>query len=295
MTNGYPRSTGDLAAWAASNGVPIDEARRRFAQYVALCGIASVRPLRENLVFKGGNALDFVWQPNRSTTDLDFSLDMTGTHFQAHPDTIRALLGSGFNLVSSRFGVAFAIYAVRQQPPGEGRTFITYETSVGYALPDERQLLIRMANNQPSPHVIRIEISINDPICDSTVFTIDENYPRLRVSTLEDIVGEKLRALLQRKETIRKRTRRQDLLDVAVILRAHPDLDREQVAAFLQMKAAARAVPVSRTAFRDPELAERAGVDYEALAATTRVIFIPFGDALTTVLAFVDELAIPDE
>ncbi|MGH2559330.1 MAG: nucleotidyl transferase AbiEii/AbiGii toxin family protein [Thermomicrobiales bacterium] len=295
MTDRFPRSMGELAVWATSNSVTIDEARRRFAQYIALCGIASVRPLREGLVFKGGNALDFVWQPNRSTTDLDFSLDITDPHFEANTDTIRALLGRGFNLVSARFGMAFAIHGVRQNPPGMNRTFITYETSVGYALPDERQLLIRMANNQTSSHVIRIEISINDPICDSTVFTIDENYPQLRVSTLEDIVGEKLRALLQQKETIRKRKRRQDLLDIAVILRTRPDLNREQITAYLQVKAAARFVPVSRAAFHDPEIAECAQEDYAALEATTRVTFIPFDDALATVLAFVDDLPIPAE
>lgn len=73
MTDGYPRSIRDLAAWADRSQITIDEARRRFAQYVVLCGIADIRPLRETLVFKGGNALDFVWHPNRSTIDLDFS------------------------------------------------------------------------------------------------------------------------------------------------------------------------------------------------------------------------------
>lgn len=65
MTGGYPRSVAELAPWADANHVTVDEARRRFAQYVELCGIASVPTLRECLVFKGGNALDFVWMANR--------------------------------------------------------------------------------------------------------------------------------------------------------------------------------------------------------------------------------------
>lgn len=50
----------------------------------------------------------------------------------------------------------------------------------------------------------------------------------LRVSTAEDIVAEKLRALLQ--QALRNRTRRQDLLDIAALLRAGVPLDPARVA-----------------------------------------------------------------
>src|SRR5262249_48431795 len=126
MSDGYPQSVGQLAAWARANHVTAAEARHRFAQYVVLCGIASVPSLRESMVFKGGNAPDFVWQPNRSTLDLDFSFDMDGLRFQADTDSIRALLERGLSVATNRFGVAFAINSVRQQPPGEDRTRATY-------------------------------------------------------------------------------------------------------------------------------------------------------------------------
>ena len=293
MTDDYPRSVGELAAWARANRVTAAEARHRFAQYAALCGIASVPSLRESLVFKGGNALDFVWQPNRSTLDLDFSFDMDGLRFQADTESIRALLERGLSVATTRFGTAFAINSVRQQPPGEDRTRATYVVRMGYGLPDDAQLLVRMANGQISPHMLRIEISTNEPIGASTHFTIDGNYPQLRVSTVEDIVGEKLRALLQ--QPIRRRNRRQDVLDIAVIVKNHPQLDLEQVATFLLLKAGARDVPVSKAAFRNPEVAERAMLDYDALEATTRTIFIPFAEAFATVLELVDALAILDE
>ena len=68
----YPTRFLDIDAWSRENGVSRDEASRRFIQYVVLAAFAQSRSLRESLVFKGGNALDFVWQPNRSTLDLDF-------------------------------------------------------------------------------------------------------------------------------------------------------------------------------------------------------------------------------
>jgi hypothetical protein len=196
VTDGYPRSLSALASWSQNNKVTLLEARHRFAQYAALCGIASVAPLRQSLVFKGGNALDFVWQPNRSTLDLDFSLDMVSPAFRADRDTIKDLLDQAFRVVRSRIGVVLVINSVRQQPPGEGRTFITFAARAGYALTDETRLITRMANGETSPHMLPIEISLNEPICESTWFRIDNGYEKLRISTLEDIVGEKLRALL---------------------------------------------------------------------------------------------------
>jgi hypothetical protein len=283
---------GVLGLWAAANGVTLDEARRRFAQYVVLCAIASVAALRRHLVFKGGNALEFVWQPNRSTIDLDFSIDQSGDDFEIAAAPIGSLLTRGLHQVGPRFGLALAVHSVRQNPPGEDKTFATYVAKVGYALPDEPRLLLRMANGEPSTHIIPVEMSVNEPICATAEIAIDPAFPNLRVSTLEDIVAEKLRALLQ--QPIRDRERRQDLLDIAVIVQRHSDLDTDRVATFLLAKAAARDVPVSRAAFRAPAIAERAGVGYEALAATTRILFVPFDQAMALLFTFVDDLPLPD-
>ncbi len=291
VTIGYPRRFVDITAWAAANNVSVDEARLRFAQYGVLCGIAGVRPLQEGLVFKGGNALDFVWQPNRSTVDLDFSLDPTTALPTLDENSLKSLLERGLSVVTPRLGTAFAVHRVRQQPRGTDKTFITFDARVGYALQDEVRLRLRMEQGEASSNVIRLDVSLNEPICDARLVPLNDEY-RLRVATIEDIVAEKLRALLQ--QPIRNRERRQDLLDLAVILQAQPELNRQRIARFLQEKASARMVPVSRTAFRDPEIERRAREGYSELASTTRVSFVEFADALALLLAFVDELPIPD-
>lgn len=287
MTTGHPPRFDAIPAWAPANGISVDEARVRFAQYGVLCGIASVRPLREGLVFKGGNALDFVWQPNRSTVDLDFSLDPTDALPTLDTQSLSRLLERGLSAAMARLGMVFAVHRVRRQPRGSDKTFITLEARVGYALQDESRLRQRMEHGEASSNVIPLDISLNDPVCDASLIALD-NVHRLRVATVEDIVAEKLRALLQ--QPIRNRERRQDLLDVAVILQARPDLDRRRVARFLQEKAEARMVPVSRTAFRHPEIERRARESYDALAITTRAAFVPFDRALAALLEFVDEL-----
>jgi predicted nucleotidyltransferase component of viral defense system len=286
----YPTRFDQLAGWASDAGVPGQEARRRFAQFVVLSGIAATPALRRAIVFKGGNALDFALQANRSTLDLDFSMDPGERATLDGADAIRAALSTACAVASARSDVGLAVHRVRQHPPGADRTFVTYEARVGYALPDEQALRRRMTDGRPSPNIVPVEISINEPICGESAFAVATDLPALRIATLEDIVSEKLRAILQ--QVPRNRHRPQDLLDITVILRGNA-LDRDLVADYLQRKSAARDVPVTRSAFHGEELRERTQVGYDALAATTRVLFIPFEEAMAELLAFTDGLAIP--
>lgn len=116
---------------------------------------------------------------------------------------------------------------------------------------------------------------------------------RLRVATIEDIVAEKLRALLQ--QPLRKRQRRQDLLDIAVIVTQQPSLDRQRVSQFLLVKSAARDVVATRSAFHHDEVIRRARIDYDELRITTRASFIDFDEALASLFKLVAELHIPQE
>jgi len=292
MRSNYPTTFDAINDWAKVNGFSPTEAQTRFAQYAILCAVGRSADLRQSIVFKGGNALDFVWSPNRSTRDLDFSLDSVTTTFSPTVENIGEYLVEGLVPTGEEFGILFHLHRVRQRPPGADRTFVTFEARVGYALSSELALRRRMAKGDSSPNVIPVEISINESTCASDSFDLGPKQHILRISTVEDIVAEKLRAILQ--QPIRKRTRRQDVLDIAVILSQSIPLDRAKVARFLVRKSAARDVTVSRAAFRDPEIGIRAQDDYAELEPTTRLIFIPFEEALAMLLAFVDELDIPE-
>jgi predicted nucleotidyltransferase component of viral defense system len=288
----FPVRFQEISRWSRENAVPLDEARRRFAQFVILAAIVSNRSLRESLVFKGGNALDLVWQPNRSTLDLDFSIDHAVVAFEIGVASIRRSFERSVSAVQQRFSVRLRVQSVRQLPPGSNRTFPTFAVRIGYALPDEMALLRRMDDGRPSPHVIDVEISVNEPLGSVTTTLLDSSLPPLRVGTVEDIVAEKLRALLQ--QPIRNRERRQDLLDIAVLLRLHPGIDRDAVGRFLVLKSKARGIDARRSAFAAPEIRRRASVDYDRLRETTRVLFIPFEEAWALLIDFVHSLPIPD-
>jgi Asp-tRNA(Asn)/Glu-tRNA(Gln) amidotransferase C subunit len=210
-----------------------------------------------------------VWQPNRSTLDLDFS--------SRDPDlTIERLRGyfePSLQRVSSASGTLYRVQKIGKQPPGEDRSFVTFTVSIGYALADDARNQQRIQNGEFSKARIPVEISLNEPIC--AIQEIDmESSNALQVSTEEDIFAEKLRALLQ--QIPRNRTRPQDVLDIAVNLSTGNKLRPDVVADYLHRKAAARNVEVSLQRFEDDELWSRAEQDYIALESTTRTLFIPF-------------------
>jgi predicted nucleotidyltransferase component of viral defense system len=291
MIVNYPESFAGISSWAHRHNTSITEARQRFVQYGILRAIATSQQLSSILVFKGGNALDFIWQPNRSTIDLDFSADKQALPNDFDEHVLQRLLERALPASGRLTGIAFSVHSVARQPPGEGKTFITFTAKIGYALEDDDRNRARIEARQFSKAVIPVEISLNEPICADIRVHMDATY-QLRVSTVEDIVAEKLRALLQ--QPLRNRTRRQDLLDIAVILQSGTQLDKANVATFLIEKARARNVPVSRTAFREPEIAQRAGEDYGALVNTTRTMYVPFDEALHSLFAFIDDLPIPE-
>ena len=286
MTPRYPRSFAEIPMWAREQARRPTEARLRFAQYAVLRAVTDSRILSDQLVFKGGNALDFIWQPNRSTQDLDFSV-RDGIMDQSE---LRTLLNRALEAATNELGILLRLQRLRQQPPGEGRTFITYQIHIGYALQDDVRNRALLEQSQPSPAIIEVDISLNEPVCEDAFVDVQGTH-QLRVSTLEDIVAEKLRALLQ--QPLRNRTREQDLLDIAIVVRAQPALDREKVGRFLIEKAAARQVPVSRAAFHDPEVARRASQDYQRLRQTAHT-FIPLEEALAVLYTFIGTLSIPE-
>lgn len=285
----FPESFDTISEWSKDQGISVIEGRLRFAQYGVLRAVSMSHSMRQSLVFKGGNALDFIWQPNRSTRDLDFSVSVDDTSFPDDSETIATLIAQSLRTVSRSLGTLYEVRRVRQNPPGDDKTFITYVVRIGYALQDELRLIQRMRQGEPSSNVIPLEISINEVVC-ATDEVVIGNGGTIQVCTVEDILAEKLRALLQ--QTLRNRVRSQDLLDIAVLLRHH-DIGPKRVATYLTKKSAARSVPVSRAAFRDPDLVLRTRQDYSALRNSTRVEYVDFDEALAELYDFVDRLAIP--
>jgi predicted nucleotidyltransferase component of viral defense system len=286
----YPVSLAQIERWRRRQGTSIDEANARFMQFVILDCIASYASLRNNMALKGGNALRLVYQSPRSTKDLDFSIDENG--LPDDPDQLREMLNSALRRAEKRFDVRAKCQRVKRKPPRPTDTRPTYDIGVGYQFRDHPYFHDLMNRNVST--VIPLEISFADLVCDVSRHVLRSgDRESIRVCTLEDIVAEKLRALLQQK--VRNRNRHQDVHDVAYFARERDhELDGNKVGKYLVEKSAIRDIVVSKSAF-DDEIRERAAYEYEKrLREQAGKHFIHFADAWNGVLSLVETLDIPD-
>lgn len=289
----FPIRYTEVREWARQQGVTIADAERRYAQYLILQAISRNLFLRNELAFKGGNALEFVYLPNRSTTDLDFSFLTVGQDSQALLVASGHELGNSLLQVNDGFGTVLRLQSIKQNPPRPDAKFPTFTARIGFAMPDQHRQRDRLLAGEPSANVVPVEMTLNEIVCEWSDTRIGRSDINLNVSSINDIIAEKLRAILQ--QAPRNRYRSQDILDIATLFSTGGlDISPASVSEFLLRKSAARDVTVTRSAFHDPEIRRRSSELYDELRKTTRHTFIPFDDAWATVMDLVSQLDIPD-
>ncbi len=137
-----------------------------------------------------------------------------------------------------------------------------------------------------------LEISLNDVLCETAEHRLHPSAKPLRVCTLNDIIAEKLRALLQ--QIPRDRTRPQDVFDIASMVRLHGStLDLSKVSTYLVEKSEAREIVAAKSSFNE-SVREKAFVNYQKEIRDNTTAFIPFDEAWNEVLLLVSRLSIPD-
>jgi predicted nucleotidyltransferase component of viral defense system len=291
QTGSYPTSVDELAAWAKQHATTATEARQRFVQFVVLASISSSPAFGSMVAFKGGNALRFVYANLRSTLDLDFSAE---AGFPDEPIEIRRLMDAVLKAEVARYRVKARCQTIHRKPPGREKTTPTYSLKLGYQLPGDRSYQNfeeYAAVGKPFSSVVEVEISLNDVFCETEEHTLSSTTKPIRVCTLDDIIAEKLRALLQ--QVPRNRSRPQDVYDVASTVRRYgPTMDRVKVASFLARKSEARGIVATRGAFNDA-VREKAAIGYDDEVRPFTTQFIPFDEAWAEVLRFVAGLGLP--
>jgi predicted nucleotidyltransferase component of viral defense system len=283
----YPNSVAELAAWRQANHTTMEEARRRLVQFVVLASIASSRELVNRLALKGGNALHFVHGNTRSTLDLDFTAE---TDFPDNADEIRTLLDRALRGTDRRFQVKTRCQSVNRNPKRSEATCPTYTIKICFQLPLDRYYQ-NFDERKHFAEVVELEISLNDTLCETLLKQLSPATILIRVCSLEDILAEKLRALLQ--QTIRNRNRPQDVYDIASRVRDEgATIDVEKVSEFLIQKSKIRQISPRKSSYND-EVRDRARYNYESEIDVPSELFIPFDGAWEEVIRFVNRLTIP--
>lgn len=263
------------------------------ALLAVLEAFGQVPELRERFVFKGGNALRWVYEGPRASVDLDFSAverfsAQDEAESRAMLDEVTALLAPALERVRPlhRFE-ALVVQSARVLPPNRAtRQFPALEVKVGYSRQPGR--------TPPFPTAVKMEITLNEVVCEFGEWR--SGRLRVRVGTLEEIVAEKLRALLQQER--RRRFRSSDVFDIWFFsTRARSRLDPAKIAEYLLAKSEGRdsVGPVSKARFDAEEMRRRAEQDYAAVG--NRLLggeaLPPFEEAYAAVRELVADLAIP--
>jgi len=284
----FPTNLAELDAWRKANGTTVEEARRRFVQFVVLTSVASSTELFARLALKGGNALRFIHGNRRSTLDLDFTAE---GDFPDDSDAIRGLLDAALKASLRQHQVKARCQSVKRKPKTPEATLPTYAVKVCFQLPGDRYYQ-NFDERRGFPEIIDLEISLNDVLCETFEKKLSESSRPLRVCSLEDILAEKLRALLQ--QLIRNRNRPQDVYDVASRMRERGgEVDVDKVTRFLVVKSKARGIEPRKSSY-DDQVRAFAFQNYDAEISSQATTFIPFDEAWAEVLSLVGRLGIPD-
>jgi len=284
----FPTSLSELEPWRKANGVTAEEARRRLVQFVVLVSVASSTRLFASLALKGGNALRFIHGNRRSTIDLDFTAE---GDFPDDPDSIRGLLNAAFRGALRQYQVKVRCQSVKRNPKRPEATLPTYAVKACFQLPGDRYY--QNFDERPSfAEIVELEISLNDVLCETIEQNLGASSKPLRVCSLEDILAEKLRALLQ--QVIRGRNRPQDVYDIASRMRERGgEVDIDKVSRFLVMKSKARDIEPRKSAY-DEQVRALAFENYDVEIRAQATAFIPFAEAWAGMLSLVSRLGIPD-
>ncbi|TVP98517.1 MAG: hypothetical protein EA359_18180 [Balneolaceae bacterium] len=255
--------------------------------------IAQSERLRNELVLKGGYALKHVYNSPRASVDLDFTevenlSNKPDEQLQKLLVEISSELNESLKSVMNEFNFTDMLVQSSSVEPAkrELREHPSLEIKIGYSR--------KRDGSPPYSDVVKLEISLNDIICEHQYFQQGVNL--LRVSSFNDIIAEKLRAILQQIE--RDRYRPRDVFDIWFFHKRAPQIfDYDKISRFLKIKSEGKlpAGMINKQAFHSDEIKKRSSQDYSSLNETIHGISLPlFEVAFAEVLNVVDRLSIPD-
>lgn len=291
----HPQQVNEIRDWCRLYQSPIRAGRLRFAQREVLRAIGA-HSVKASISFKGGNALRIMHENPRGTVDLDFTAQQS---VPDDPEWLRdqfnqALSNDALWREPSLRGIKMRVQSISRNPRRPQATHPTFQLMVGFCLRGDRTYERRFLDfARPVSEVVELQISLNDVVGATSERTVDDHDSEtINTCTIDDILGEKLRSLLQ--QPIRKRNRRQDVFDLANQWRNRREqLDLEQMKIHMVRKCEAREIRARRSAF-DNIIRDMACEGYERLREDTRDAFIEFDEAWALVMELVTALDLPE-
>ncbi len=250
-----PRRLVDVAEWVARAANDPIAHQQRQTVHVVLSAIAATSPLDEVMILKGGILMGLAYGSLRQTADVD--LTAAASMGDGAGDTIRQTLNPALPRAAAQLGYAglsARVHSIKPLPKGQ------FETARFPAL----KVKVRAVRQGQMETYVDVDISFNEPTGAIDVLELIDGDEILAYS-LEDLIAEKYRAMLQ--QVVRRRNRRQDVYDLHLLI-AEGTFDaacRKRILDALLVKCRARDIEPTRNSLGDPEVRERSGADWPTM------------------------------
>ena len=249
---------------AVRQGIESGIVEKDYVLSKVLMSLATVDAFRRTLIFKGGTALKKCFYPQwRFSEDLDFT-----SRAAMDKTAILSIFGSTIAVCVDLFGLPLRVIEYSQYPRKDG-PLVSAQLKIGYDGP------LRKSSGQKNN--VRIDIAFDENILEipqlRKVFNAytDDVEAEVPVYSLEEIVAEKLRSILQRRKS-------RDYYDVWLLLTRHiEDFSHARVRDILYTKCAHRGLPAPALEhFLDPKRTDAAKAYWERGLAHQMTDLPPF-------------------
>lgn len=256
----------DIRGWVESARADPQLYRDRQVTEIVLAAIGLSTSLQEALVLKGGTLMALAFGSSRVTGDVDFSAIQPPDGFET---LLRGELDRTLGLAAIRLGyldLLCRVQGVKRKPKSdlfEDADFPALELRIGSAVRGTKQEAA-LAEGKAA-RTLFVEVTFRDQVYAFQELRLGRANVAIQAFTLEELVAEKLRALLQ--QPSRNRNRRQDIYDIAFLLDTNPvDPDMlGRIHTTLIDKCQSRGIEARPDSIDDPEVRERAEKEWETL------------------------------
>lgn len=267
-----------------------DQQDFRKAVHITLMAISICEELSESMVMKGGMLMGIGYGSSRYTTDIDFStskkLDIED------PENFKLNLNNKLKEANADllYDVECKIQSVKIKPNIKA-TFPSLKVTIGYANKKNINAIKRLENGQSS-NTISIDYSFNEETGSVDELLIDGSE-KISVYSLESMISEKYRSVLQQVE--RNRSRRQDIYDLYYLITNHAKRDineKTKVLEYLFLKSQGKNIDefLIPTALDSKEIRTRSERGYGDIADEIEGPLPEFNVAYATAKIYYEEL-----
>lgn len=256
----------DVRQWVEAARADPKLYRDRQVAEIVLSAIGITPTLKTSLVLKGGTLMALAFRSERVTGDVDFSATVQPEGFD---DLLKDELDAALPTAAVKLGyldLVCRVQGVKRRPRPdnfEGADFPALEVKIGFAqrgTPQETALAEGRA-----ARTLLMEVSFRDQVYAFQELHLTGPDVAVQAFTLNELIAEKLRALLQ--QPIRRRNRRQDVYDIAYLLSSNAcdDNARSVILSTLIEKCRTRGIDPTPESLDHPEVRERAAREWDTL------------------------------